>query len=133
MTSCKCRFRVYAGHQLSLTNHYHQGDPLDSSIILWTRAVPLPSSSGQLPDQSVPVCVSFQIGTANDLSGHPIDSGEAFTSYDVDFTVKVEATGLKPDTKYFFQFADCTNPKTVSPIGSTRTLASIISESFGLR
>ena len=43
---------------------------------------------------------------------------------DVDFTLKVEATGLKPDTRYWFQFADCTNPKTVSPIGATRTLSS---------
>ncbi len=97
---------------------------MDDSIILWTRAVPLPSSTGQLPDQSVPVCVSFKIGTTSNLSGRIVDSGEAFTSYDVDFTVKVEATGLKPDTKYFYQFADCTKPSTVSPIGKTRTLAS---------
>lgn len=50
--------------------------------------------------------------------------GEAFTSYDVDFTLKVEATGLKPDSSYWYQFADCTNPKTASVVGATRTLAS---------
>ncbi|KAJ3574353.1 hypothetical protein NP233_g1821 [Leucocoprinus birnbaumii] len=103
---------------------FSNGDPLDTSIILWTRAVPLPSKSGQLPDQSAPVCVSFKISTNSDVSGKPIDSGEAFTSYDIDFTVKVEATGLKADTKYFYQFADCTNPSKVSPIGRTRTLSS---------
>jgi alkaline phosphatase D len=57
------------------------------------------------------------------MSGKPVDSGEAFSSYDVDFTVKVEATGLKADTIYFYQFADCTNPTIDSPIGRTRTLA----------
>ena len=106
-----------------------QGDPLDTSVILWTRAEPLSSGSGQLPDQNVPVCVSYKIGTSSDISGNIVDSGEAFTSYDIDFTVKVEATGLKADTKYFYQFADCTNPSIVSPIGTTRTLASSDSES----
>ncbi|KAL0946985.1 hypothetical protein HGRIS_013131 [Hohenbuehelia grisea] len=76
-----------------------------------------------MPDQSVPVCVSFKISTSPTLSGRPVDSGQAFTSYDVDFTVKVEATNLRPDTKYFYQFADCTNPRSASPIGTTRTIA----------
>ncbi|KAJ8521657.1 hypothetical protein ONZ45_g1680 [Pleurotus djamor] len=98
------------------------GDPFDTSVLLWTRAVPV-SASGALPDQSVPVCISFKISTSSSLSP-VIDSGEAFTSYDVDFTLKFEATRLKPDTKYFFQFADCTNAESVSPLGTTRTLAS---------
>lgn len=46
----------------------------------------------------------------------------------MDFTLKVEATNLKPDTKYWFQFADCTNPKTVSPVGATRTISTPDSE-----
>lgn len=108
---------------VNFTHSVASGDPLDTSIILWTRAEPLSSGSGQLPDQNVPVCVSYKIGTSSDISGNPIDSGEAFTSYDIDFTVKVEATGLEADTKYFYQFADCTNPSIVSPIGTTRTLA----------
>ncbi|KXN90604.1 Alkaline phosphatase D [Leucoagaricus sp. SymC.cos] len=108
---------------LSTQLHTFKGDPLDTSVILWTRAEPLPSSSGQLPDQSVPVCVAYKIGTSSDLSGKPVDSGEAFTTYDIDFTIKVEATGLKADTKYFYQFSDCTNPSIVSPIGATRTLS----------
>lgn len=102
---------------------------MDKSVLLWTRAVPT-SPTGALPDQSVPVCVSFKIGTKSDLSGPIVDSGEAFTSYDVDFTVKVEATNLKPDTKYFYQFSDCTNPKTTSPIGATRTISDANSELF---
>ncbi|KAJ3551377.1 hypothetical protein NM688_g4736 [Phlebia brevispora] len=96
-----------------------QGDPFDDSVLLWTRAVPIGT-----PDQSVPVCVSFKIFDNPQLTGKPLDSSEAFTSYDVDFTVKMEATNLEPDTKYWYQFADCTNSKTVSPIGATRTLSS---------
>ncbi|KAI0362352.1 hypothetical protein OH77DRAFT_1432930 [Trametes cingulata] len=98
-----------------------QGDPFHDSVLLWTRAVPdgptLPS------DVSIPVCVSFKIFDNAKLSGRPVDSGDAFTSYDVDFTLKVEAKNLKPDTQYWFQFADCTNHKTVSPVGATRTIS----------
>ncbi|KAJ3888700.1 PhoD-like phosphatase-domain-containing protein [Lentinula edodes] len=104
---------------------YEQGDPFNTSVLLWTRAVPVsPSNTTQLPDQSVPACLSFAISTSPDLQGEPIDTGEAFTSYDVDWTLKVEATGLTPDTKYFFQFSDCTNSSSVSPVGTTRTLPS---------
>ncbi|KAF7760933.1 hypothetical protein Agabi119p4_10342 [Agaricus bisporus var. burnettii] len=108
---------------VNFTHSVASGDPLDSSIILWTRAEPLPDGNGQLPPANVPVCVSFKIATSDDFR-HPVDTGDVFTTYDVDFTVKVEATRLRPDTKYFYQFADCTNAKTVSPTGATRTLSS---------
>lgn len=110
------------------------GDPFDKSVLLWTRAVPTPYAQNPLapvsaiPDQSVPVCVSFSVFPNENLSGRPVSSGEAFTSYDVDFTVKVEATGLKPDTKYWFVFRDCTNANSASPIGRTRTFPSPNSE-----
>lgn len=81
------------------------------------------AADGVLPDQSVPVCVAFKIGETADLTKKIVDSGEAFTSYDVDWTVKVEATGLQPDTKYFYQFSDCVT-KSTSPVGATRTIAS---------
>jgi len=114
---------------VNFTHSVASGDPLNNSVLLWTRAVPdevavlgQPVSS-QSPE-SVPVCVQFVIHATPELSGRPIDSGQAFTSYDVDFTVKVEATGLKPDTKYFYQFADCTNTSSTSPVGTTRTISS---------
>jgi PhoD-like phosphatase, N-terminal domain len=105
------------------------GDPWHTSVLLWTRAVPIPVALNPLappstiPDQSVPVCVSYAIYPNQHLSGHPTASGQAFTSYDVDFTVKVEASGLKPDTQYWYRFSDCTNPKSTSPIGRTRTFS----------
>ncbi|KAL1744013.1 PhoD-like phosphatase-domain-containing protein [Schizophyllum fasciatum] len=99
-----------------------KGDPYDTSLLLWTRAAPSSDSATQ-PDQSVPVCVSYAISAFEDLSS-PLDSGSAFTSYDVDFTVKVEATGLPADTVLYYQFADCTDGKSTSPVGRTRTLPS---------
>ncbi|TFY83234.1 hypothetical protein EWM64_g767 [Hericium alpestre] len=106
--------------------HFHSvasGDPFDTSVLLWTRAVPLTNGTSPGPDQSVPVCVSYKVFRSPSLSGRPVNSGEAFTSYDVDFTVKVEATGLKADMKYWYFFADCTNPSSVSPTGVTRTIS----------
>jgi alkaline phosphatase D len=102
-----------------------QGDPFHDTVLLWTRAVPtaVVESSTPVPDQSVPVCVSYKVFSSPALSGHPISLGEAFTSYDVDFTVKVEATGLKPDSKYWYFFADCADPKNTSPVGMTRTIS----------
>ena len=98
---------------------YDQGDPLQHSVLLWTRAVP----SGAAPDQSIPVCVTFKIFDNADLTGRPLDSGDAFTTYDVDWTLKVEANNLKPDSRYWFQFSDCTNSDITSPVGTTRTIA----------
>ncbi|KAI0709471.1 PhoD-like phosphatase-domain-containing protein [Earliella scabrosa] len=111
---------IYNGG-INFTHSVASGDPWDTSVLLWTRAVPV---GPPLPDQSIPVCVSFKIFNNPKLFGHPVDSGEAFTSYDVDFTLKVEAKRLKPDTRYWFQFADCTNSRTVSPVGATRTIPS---------
>ena len=110
----------YVTYLPMLKSFHSQGDPFDDSVLLWTRAVPINGT----PDQSVPVCVSFRIFNNAKLTGKPIDSGEGFTTYDVDFTVKFEATKLKPDTQYWFEFADCTNPQTVSPVGATRTISS---------
>jgi alkaline phosphatase D len=97
----------------------NQGDPWSNSVLLWTRAYP----TGGQPDQSVPVCVKYGVFKNAALTGKPVASGAAFTSWDVDFTVKVEADGLKPDAKYWYQFSDCANPSTKSPIGATRTFA----------
>ncbi|KAF8921371.1 PhoD-like phosphatase-domain-containing protein [Mucidula mucida] len=104
----------------NFTHSVASGDPLDTSVLLWTRAEPL-TSDGAFPDQSAPICLSYKISASSDLS-EVVDVGNAFTSYDVDWTVKVEATGLAADTRYFFQFSDCTDPTTVSTIGKTRTL-----------
>ncbi|KAI0035945.1 PhoD-like phosphatase-domain-containing protein [Vararia minispora EC-137] len=116
------------GVNFTHSGEFLPGDPLDTSVLLWTRAVPLAVAKKGSPvpmqsPESFPICLSYVVFDNVDLSGYPVHSGEAYTSYDVDFTVKVEATGLAPDTQYFFQFADCTDPGSVSPVGKTRTLS----------
>jgi alkaline phosphatase D len=67
------------------------------------------------------VCVTWVV--SNDDFKTAVSGGEAYTSSDVDYTVKVEAQNLSPDTKYKYQFADCGKTHdTRSPIGNMRTL-----------
>ncbi|KAF7294999.1 Alkaline phosphatase D [Mycena indigotica] len=105
---------------INFTHSVASGDPFDTSVLIWTRAFPL----GAGPDQSVPVCVSYDVFSSPGMQGKPVQSDQAFTSWDVDFTVKFEVKGLKPDTQYSYVFSDCTNPATTSPVGKTRTLPS---------
>ncbi|CEL57858.1 Alkaline phosphatase D OS=Bacillus subtilis (strain 168) GN=phoD PE=1 SV=3 [Rhizoctonia solani AG-1 IB] len=105
---------------ITFSHNVASGDPLDTSVLLWTRAYP----KGTEPDQSIPVCVRYQVYDNEQLKGQVVTKGSAFTSWDVDFTVKVEVRNLKPDTWYWYTFNDCANPSVVSPVGRTRTIAS---------
>ncbi|KAJ1311288.1 hypothetical protein OPQ81_009786 [Rhizoctonia solani] len=105
---------------ITFSHNVASGDPLDTSVLLWTRAYP----QGTGPDQSVPVCVRYQVYDNEQLEGKVVTKGSAFTSWDLDFTVKVEARNLKPDTWYWYTFNDCANPSFISPVGRTRTIAS---------
>lgn len=112
------------GGGIKFTHHVASGDPWDTSVILWTRAVP--SHSDSISDR-VPICVKWEV-TQDPNFRNAVSRGEAFTSSDVDWTVKVEARGLQPDSHYLYRFMDCTNSSTVSAVGKTRTLASPDSE-----
>jgi alkaline phosphatase D len=92
--------------QLNFTHGVASGDPLDDSVILWTRAAPSADNdesnktvSGYVPlydhstDQYVessnaPVCVDWKIGTSKSLK-QVADSGVVYTSSDIDYTIKV--------------------------------------------
>lgn len=123
--------------QLNFTHGVASGDPYDNSVILWTRVAPTMDNDrsnvtveGTAPmyahDNDVfvkasksPICVDWKIGRSASMDGQPIKSGTAYTSSDVDFTVKVgrrvlrrrqrrnsltlpqvEAKALKPFTVY---------------------------------
>jgi alkaline phosphatase D len=94
------------------------GDPFAKSVILWTRVTP-PSGAKNKP-------ATLDWAVATDKAFKKIASrGTTITSKDVDFTVKVEAKKLKPNTKYFYQFRYRQNDKATpvySVIGRTRTL-----------
>ncbi|KAJ9132239.1 Alkaline phosphatase (PhoD-like phosphatase) [Pleurostoma richardsiae] len=124
--------------QLNFTHGVASGDPYEDSVILWTRVSPHQDNdksnvtvSGYVPlyDHSnddyvklsdAPVCVEWKIST-DKAFGTVVDAGTAYTSSDVDFTVKVEATKLEAFTTYYYQFSVC-NSNNTSPVGRTKTL-----------
>jgi alkaline phosphatase D len=84
------------------------GDPLADRVILWTRVT--------LVDEPEPE-VAWVV--ARDASlGDVVTAGTTQTSESVDFTVKIDATGLEPATTYFYGFT-CAGHR--SPVGRTKT------------
>jgi alkaline phosphatase D len=70
---------------------------------------------------TAPICVNYRVGTKKDLSDNCIVAkGTAYTTSDIDYTVKVEASGLKPFTQYYYQFSVCNSNKK-SAVGRTKT------------
>lgn len=120
--------------QLNFTHGIASGDPYADSVILWTRIAPMYQAvddnstvSGYVPlynhgptqVSTAPVCVEFKVSEAEDLS-EAACSGRAYTSSDIDYTVKVEAGGLKPFTRYYYQFNVCGSDNK-SQLGRTKT------------
>ncbi len=71
------------------------GDPQSDAVILWTRAVPdMPSGAVEL------IC---QMSTDADFASIVLEKPVSVTA-ESDFTARVFAQGLTPDTRYFFRF-----------------------------
>ncbi|KAL8902645.1 MAG: hypothetical protein Q9207_004501 [Kuettlingeria erythrocarpa] len=153
--------------QLNFTHGVASGDPYPDSVILWTRIAPslVASDSNVTVEGTVPlynhdtepyikadanpVCVNWKVtratgnstGNSTGLnSTTAVASGTAYTTGDIDYTVKarnpvlilststraqtdgrqVEATGLAPFTAYNYQFTVC-GSNNASPLGRTKT------------
>lgn len=123
--------------RLNFTHGVASGDPYSDSVILWTRAAPTSDNdksnvtvSGLAPlynhdteeyieTSSNPVCVEYVVSQNEDLSDSATN-GKAYTSSDIDYTVKVEAKDLEPFTEYYYQFSICESD-VKSPLGRTKT------------
>jgi alkaline phosphatase D len=123
--------------RLNFTHGIASGDPYSDSVILWTRVAPTADNdasnvtvSGTVPlynhnteeyveASSNPVCVEYVVSESEDLSD-PVTDGKAYTSSDIDYTIKVEAKDLEPFTAYYYQFSVC-DSDVKSPIGRTKT------------
>lgn len=88
------------------------GDPLVDGVILWTRvtAAPPPSS----------VEVRWRVARDPELTDIAAE-GTAETGPDLDYTVKVDVSGLAAGTSYYYEFRTL---GARSPVGRTRTLPS---------
>lgn len=121
--------------QLNFTHGVASGDPYADSVILWTRlaplsaetdsnrtangTIPLYSHGANLTVSTAPVCADYWVSETEDLK-NPVSKGRAYTSSDIDYTVKVEASGLAPFTRYYYGFSVCDSDKT-SSVGRTKT------------
>lgn len=85
------------------------GDPLQDAIILWTRV------STEKLDEAVEVW--WEIGTDREFNKR-VAVGTVTTNGDVDFTVKVDVTGLQAGKTYYYRFMSLGR---TSPPGRTRT------------
>ncbi|MEI6852145.1 MAG: alkaline phosphatase D family protein [Bacteroidota bacterium] len=92
---------------------YHgvaSGDALNDRVIIWTRVTPDSSVTG-------PIAVSWKMATDTNFI-HIINQGNTTADYHRDYTVKVDVTGLQPNTWYYYSF---TALGKNSVIGRTKT------------
>ena len=98
---------------LNFTHGVASGDPYPNSVIIWTRcaptqddvndnstvfgAVPLynpvPIYNDTGPPSTAPICLNYKVASDNAFS-KMVDSGMAYTSSDVDYTLKVSRLTL---------------------------------------
>ena len=89
------------------------GDPLTDRVILWTRVTPPATRSG-----TGPIDVQWVIASDDGLQ-QVVARGTSQAAVERDFTVKVDAGGLRPGRTYHYGFVAAGER---SPIGRTKTL-----------
>ena len=101
--------RRAAHARLTFKHGVASGDPLARQVILWTRVDGI--RAGRLP-------VRWELALDKNFE-RIVRAGTALTDAHRDYTVKVDATRLQPNTVYFYRFIA---GHRVSPVGRTRTL-----------
>ncbi|RSM13171.1 hypothetical protein CEP52_002120 [Fusarium oligoseptatum] len=131
---------LYEHSELEFTHGVASGDPWADSVILWTRVAPSAKSSEStkvvdgtaghyshetekyIKADSHPICLDWDVYDSDPSEGEAkrVTSGRAYTTSDIDYTVKVEVTELEPLTVYYYQFTIC-GSDTKSVVGRTKT------------
>ncbi|UTW55770.1 alkaline phosphatase [Kordiimonas sp. SCSIO 12610] len=102
---------IMADAAAHFTHGIASGDPLSDRVIIWTRVIP---GSGE----NTNIDGTWEV--AKDKAFKSVVSKGGFTTgADRDYTVKIDATGLAPNTKYYYRFV---SQAIKSPIGRTKTL-----------
>ncbi|MSZ77772.1 MAG: alkaline phosphatase, partial [Actinobacteria bacterium] len=104
------------------------GDPLPTSVVLWTRVTPTAAAT---PGSGIGprVAVVWEVSTDRRFRS-VARRGVVHTSAARDHTVKVDATGLRPATAYYYRFS---LGGVRSPIGRTKTAPASDATPEGLR
>lgn len=66
------------------------------------------------------ICLRYEVSQNQDFS-KLVDHNYAWTSSDVDYTLKVETIGLQAKTEYYYRFSTCHDHKQTSPVGKLKT------------
>lgn len=97
------------------------GDPLPTSVILWTRVTPDPAA---VPGSGVgpAVTLGWEVACDEEMV-EVVRSGRVRATADTDHTVHIDPHGLEPGTIYFFRFTALDGPVAgaVSVVGRTGT------------
>ena len=78
---------------------YHgvaSGDPMKDRVIIWTRVTPTDENQN-------PVVVGWKVATDTAMT-NIVQSGSLITTYERDYTVKIDVTGLQADQWYYYEF-----------------------------
>lgn len=70
---------------------------MPESVILWTHPTPAD------PTDKRPICLEYQVSASNDSFTDLVTSGQVWTTVDVDYSYKVEPTGLEAKQTYFYR------------------------------
>ena len=92
---------------------YHgvaSGDPLSDRVIIWTRITPV--------DYGQTLTGTYHLAT-DDQFTNVVANGSFSTDSTKDFTVKIDVTGLNPNTFYYYEFE---HNGAYSLVGRTKTL-----------
>lgn len=103
------------------------GDPLADRVILWTRLAPDPLAGGGMPEAAF--AVAWELAS-DEAFADVVASGEAIAEPAFAHAVHVDATGLLPDSWYFYRFRV---GEHTSAVGRTRTLPALDSAPERLR
>jgi alkaline phosphatase D len=94
------------------------GDPDSTSVVLWTRLAPSPTSAdGQGGMPTPDVAVDWQVSTT-DTFATLVSFGTVTAQYANAHSVHVVAGNLAPDSEYYYRFRA---QGYISPVGRTRT------------
>jgi len=100
-----------AAAKVSFQHGVASGDPLQDSVVIWTRLTPADPGVGR-------VSANYVVTTA---AGKRVQNGRVFTGAGRDFTAKVEINGLEPGREYLYWFE---SGGVKSPVGRVKTLPS---------
>ncbi|MFI4876340.1 MAG: alkaline phosphatase D family protein [Blastopirellula sp. JB062] len=91
------------------------GDPTPDGFVLWTRLAPKPLEGGGMPHENVEV--RWKV-CRDEAMTQVAAEGTAIATPDMGHSIHVEASGLEPDRRYYYQFAGAGD---ISPKGRART------------